>query len=43
MPGQPHAILKDGVSWQEGTPEDILLNPANDYAVVPQDVNRHLR
>jgi len=35
------AILKDGELVQEGTPEDILLNPANDYVqAFLQDVNR---
>jgi len=39
--GNRIAILKDGELIQEGTPEDILLNPANDYVQsFLQDVNR---
>jgi len=39
--GNRIAILKDGELVQEGTPEDILLNPANDYVQsFLQDVNR---
>ncbi len=39
--GNRIAILKDGELIQEGTPEDILLNPANDYVqAFLQDVNR---
>lgn len=39
--GNRIAILKDGELVQEGTPEDILLRPANDYvAAFLQDVNR---
>jgi glycine betaine/proline transport system ATP-binding protein len=39
--GNRIAILKDGELVQEGTPEDILLNPANDYVqAFLQDVNR---
>jgi glycine betaine/proline transport system ATP-binding protein len=39
--GNRIAILKDGESVQEGTPEDILLKPSNDYVQsFLQDVNR---
>lgn len=39
--GNRIAILKDGELIQEGTPEDILLSPANDYIEsFLQDVNR---
>ncbi|WP_459614780.1 quaternary amine ABC transporter ATP-binding protein [Bordetella sp. 2513F-2] len=39
--GNRIAILKDGELVQEGTPEDILLNPSNDYVQsFLQDVNR---
>lgn len=39
--GNRIAILKDGELIQEGTPEDILLAPANDYIEsFLQDVNR---
>jgi len=39
--GNRIAVLKDGELVQEGTPEDILLNPANDYVqAFLQDVNR---
>lgn len=39
--GNRIAILKDGELVQEGTPEDILLSPANDYVQsFLQDVNR---
>jgi glycine betaine/proline transport system ATP-binding protein len=39
--GNRIAILKDGELVQEGAPEDILLNPANDYVqAFLQDVNR---
>lgn len=39
--GNRIAILKDGELIQEGTPEDILLNPATDYVqAFLQDVNR---
>ncbi|WP_068824658.1 quaternary amine ABC transporter ATP-binding protein [Pseudomonas sp. BMS12] len=39
--GNRIAILKDGELVQEGTPEDILLHPANDYVqAFLQDVNR---
>ena len=39
--GNRIAILKDGELVQEGTPEDILLSPANDYIEsFLQDVNR---
>jgi glycine betaine/proline transport system ATP-binding protein len=39
--GNRIAILKDGELIQEGTPEDILLSPANDYVQsFLQDVNR---
>ncbi len=39
--GNRIAILKDGELVQEGTPEDILLAPANDYVQsFLQDVNR---
>ncbi|AZV94522.1 glycine/betaine ABC transporter ATP-binding protein [Bordetella sp. J329] len=39
--GNRIAILKDGELVQEGTPEDILLNPATDYVqAFLQDVNR---
>lgn len=39
--GNRIAILKDGERVQEGSPEDILLRPANDYvAAFLQDVNR---
>ncbi|TAM37618.1 MAG: glycine betaine/L-proline ABC transporter ATP-binding protein [Burkholderiaceae bacterium] len=39
--GNRIAILKDGELVQEGTPEDILLTPANDYVQsFLQDVNR---
>ena len=39
--GNRIAILKDGELVQEGTPEDILLNPSNDYVqAFLQDVNR---
>ncbi|ANY15310.1 quaternary amine ABC transporter ATP-binding protein [Bordetella pseudohinzii] len=39
--GNRIAILKDGELVQEGTPEDILLSPANDYVqAFLQDVNR---
>ena len=39
--GNRIAILKDGELVQEGTPEDILLNPANEYVQsFLQDVNR---
>ncbi|MDG1579813.1 glycine betaine/L-proline ABC transporter ATP-binding protein [Pseudomonas sp. GOM6] len=39
--GNRIAILKDGALVQEGTPEDILLHPANDYVqAFLQDVNR---
>lgn len=39
--GNRIAILKDGELIQEGTPEDILLSPANDYIeAFLQDVNR---
>ncbi len=39
--GNRIAILKDGELIQEGTPEDILLSPANDYVqAFLQDVNR---
>ncbi|MDN5842138.1 MAG: glycine betaine/L-proline ABC transporter ATP-binding protein [Alcaligenaceae bacterium] len=39
--GNRIAILKDGELVQEGTPEDILLAPANDYIeAFLQDVNR---
>ncbi len=39
--GNRIAILKDGQLVQEGTPEDILLNPADDYVQsFLQDVNR---
>ncbi|ETF02754.1 ABC transporter ATP-binding protein [Advenella kashmirensis W13003] len=39
--GNRIAILKDGELIQEGTPEDILLSPGNEYvAAFLQDVNR---
>ena len=39
--GNRIAILKDGELVQEGAPEEILLNPANDYVqAFLQDVNR---
>lgn len=39
--GNRIAILKDGELVQEGTPEDILLRPSNDYVQeFLQDVNR---
>src|SRR5690606_11231159 len=39
--GNRIAILKDGELVQEGTPEDILLAPADDYVqAFLQDVNR---
>jgi len=39
--GNRIAILKDGELVQEGTPEDILLTPANEYVQsFLQDVNR---
>lgn len=39
--GNRIAILKDGELVQEGTPEDILLNPSTDYVqAFLQDVNR---
>ncbi|GLK86939.1 quaternary amine ABC transporter ATP-binding protein [Pseudomonas turukhanskensis] len=39
--GNRIAILKDGELVQEGAPEDILLNPANEYVqAFLQDVNR---
>jgi glycine betaine/proline transport system ATP-binding protein len=39
--GNRIAILKDGELVQEGTPEDILLKPADDYVqAFLQDVNR---
>lgn len=39
--GNRIAILKDGELVQEGTPEDILLSPADDYVQsFLQDVNR---
>src|SRR3546814_12858778 len=39
--GNRIAILKDGELIQEGTPEDILLAPADDYVQsFLQDVNR---
>lgn len=39
--GNRIAILKGGELVQEGTPEDILLSPANDYVqAFLQDVNR---
>ncbi len=39
--GNRIAILKDGELIQEGTPEDILLSPDNEYvAAFLQDVNR---
>ncbi|MGO1766107.1 glycine/betaine ABC transporter ATP-binding protein [Advenella sp. S44] len=39
--GNRIAILKDGQLIQEGTPEDILLSPDNEYvAAFLQDVNR---
>lgn len=39
--GNRIAILKDGELVQEGTPEDILLNPATEYVQsFLQDVNR---
>ncbi|NYT65116.1 glycine betaine/L-proline ABC transporter ATP-binding protein [Alcaligenaceae bacterium] len=39
--GNRIAILKDGELIQEGTPEDILLSPADDYVQsFLQDVNR---
>ena len=39
--GNRIAVLKDGELIQEGTPEDILLNPATDYVqAFLQDVNR---
>lgn len=39
--GNRIAILKDGELVQEGTPEDILLHPVNDYVqAFLQDVNR---
>ncbi|MDE1462219.1 quaternary amine ABC transporter ATP-binding protein [Spartinivicinus poritis] len=39
--GNRIAILRDGELIQEGTPEDILLNPENDYVqAFLQDVNR---
>ncbi|CAM5197665.1 Glycine betaine/proline transport system ATP-binding protein OS=Castellaniella defragrans OX=75697 GN=HNR28_003105 PE=3 SV=1 [Castellaniella defragrans] len=39
--GNRIAILKDGELIQEGTPEDILLSPANEYIEsFLQDVNR---
>ncbi|MEH6470851.1 MAG: glycine betaine/L-proline ABC transporter ATP-binding protein [Halopseudomonas sp.] len=39
--GDRIAILKDGVLVQEGTPVDILLNPADDYVeAFVKDVNR---
>ncbi|CAM5281422.1 quaternary amine ABC transporter ATP-binding protein [Eoetvoesiella caeni] len=39
--GNRIAILKDGELIQEGTPEDILLNPATEYVqTFLQDVNR---
>ncbi|MFA5663545.1 glycine betaine/L-proline ABC transporter ATP-binding protein [Castellaniella sp.] len=39
--GNRIAILKDGELIQDGTPEDILLSPANDYIEsFLQDVNR---
>jgi glycine betaine/proline transport system ATP-binding protein len=39
--GNRIAILKDGELVQQGTPEDILLSPANDYVqAFLQDVNR---
>ncbi|WP_417223910.1 quaternary amine ABC transporter ATP-binding protein [Amphritea sp.] len=39
--GDRIAILKDGEMVQQGEPEDILLNPANDYVeAFVRDVNR---
>ncbi|MGB0733119.1 MAG: quaternary amine ABC transporter ATP-binding protein, partial [Pontibacterium sp.] len=39
--GDRIAILKDGEVVQQGEPEDILLNPANDYVeAFVRDVNR---
>lgn len=39
--GDRIAILKDGQMVQQGTPEDILLNPADDYVeAFVKDVNR---
>lgn len=39
--GNRIAVLKDGELIQEGTPEDILLNPATEYVqTFLQDVNR---
>jgi glycine betaine/proline transport system ATP-binding protein len=39
--GDRIAILKDGEMVQQGTPDDILLNPANDYVeAFVKDVNR---
>ena len=39
--GDRIAILKDGVLVQQGTPDDILLNPADDYVeAFVKDVNR---
>ncbi|PLY16009.1 MAG: glycine betaine/L-proline ABC transporter ATP-binding protein [Sedimenticola sp.] len=39
--GDRIAILKDGELVQEGAPEDILLNPVNDYVeAFVRDVNR---
>ncbi|SIS91648.1 quaternary amine ABC transporter ATP-binding protein [Neptunomonas antarctica] len=39
--GDRIAILKDGEMVQQGTPEDILLNPADDYVeAFVKDVNR---
>lgn len=39
--GDRIAILKDGEMVQQGTPDEILLNPANDYVeAFVKDVNR---
>jgi glycine betaine/proline transport system ATP-binding protein len=39
--GDRIAILKDGLMVQQGTPDDILLNPATDYVeAFVKDVNR---
>jgi glycine betaine/proline transport system ATP-binding protein len=39
--GDRIAILKDGVMVQQGAPDEILLNPANDYVeAFVKDVNR---
>lgn len=39
--GDRIAILKDGLLVQQGTPEEILLNPADDYVeAFVKDVNR---